>query len=196
MPIAKTTLRAQHPSIGGGSAAGLRWRVRLAATRLRDFALRLTGCLPTCGLRGFIYRFAFGLKISNGATIESGCVMWGPKRITIGRGTVINRGVVLDGRFPLVIAANVSISIQAIILTLEHDLSSPDFSSVGAPVSIGERAFIGARAVILPGVTIGEGAAVAAGAVVTRDVEPYAIVAGVPAKPIGTRPKNLTYQFL
>jgi maltose O-acetyltransferase len=48
---------------------------------------------------------------------------------------------------------------------------------------------------ILPGVTIGEGAAVAAGAVVTKDVEAYTIVAGVPAKPIGSRPRNLTYQF-
>jgi acetyltransferase-like isoleucine patch superfamily enzyme len=55
--------------------------------------------------------------------------------------------------------------------------------------------FIGARAIILPGVTIGEGAAVAAGAVVTADVEPYAIVAGVPARVIGSRPRNLTYRF-
>lgn len=167
----------------------------MAATRVRDFALRLTGYVPTCGLRGFIYRVAFGVKILKGAKIESGCLMWGPKRITIGEGAVINRGVVLDGRFPLTIGANASISIQTIILTLEHDLSSPEFASVGAPVSIGERAFIGARAIVLPGVSIGEGAAVAAGSVVTKDVEPYAIVAGVPAKPIGSRPKNLTYQF-
>ena len=66
------------------------------------------------------------------------------------------------------------------ILTLEHDLSDPEFRSVGAPVSIGDRAFIGARAIILPGVTIGEGAAVAAGAIVTKDVEPYTIVGGFP----------------
>jgi maltose O-acetyltransferase len=49
------------------------------------------------------------------------------------------------------------------------------------------------RAVVLPGVSIGEGAAVAAGAVVTDDVEPFVIVGGVPAKPMGTRPRNLTY---
>jgi len=55
-----------------------------------------------------------------------------------------------------------------------------------APVAIGAGAFIGAEAVLMPGVTVGEGAVVAAGAVVTRDVAPGTIVAGVPAKPIGS----------
>jgi acetyltransferase-like isoleucine patch superfamily enzyme len=56
-----------------------------------------------------------------------------------------------------------------------------------APVHIDDDVFIGAAAVILPGVRIGAHAVVGAGAVVVRDVAPYAIVAGVPAKPIGTR---------
>lgn len=136
------------------------------------------------------------MTIARGARIAPGCsVLGGPGRICIGAGTVINRGVVLDGRFPLTIGQNASISIQTIVLTLEHDLAAPDFRAVGAPVVIGNRVFIGARAIILPGVTLGEGAAVAAGAVVTTDVEPYAIVAGVPARVIGSRPRNLTYSF-
>jgi acetyltransferase-like isoleucine patch superfamily enzyme len=54
--------------------------------------------------------------------------------------------------------------------------------------------FIGPRAIILPGVRVGKGAAIAAGAVVTKDVEPMSIVAGVPAKAIGTRGlKELNY---
>lgn len=53
--------------------------------------------------------------------------------------------------------------------------------------------WIASRVTILPGVTIGEGAVVAAGAIVTKDVEPYSIVAGVPAKRIGERNKNLEY---
>lgn len=118
----------------------------------------------------------------------------GPRRITIGQRSVINRGVVLDGRFPLTIGDNVSISIGSVILTLEHDLHAADFRAVGAPVTIGDRVFIGTRAVVLPGVSVGEGAAVAAGSVVTKDVDPYTIVGGVPAKAIGSRPRNLTYQ--
>jgi acetyltransferase-like isoleucine patch superfamily enzyme len=55
-----------------------------------------------------------------------------------------------------------------------------------APVVIGDRVWVGTRAVILKGVTIGDGAVVAAGAVVTKDVPAGAIVAGVPAKVVGS----------
>ncbi len=54
------------------------------------------------------------------------------------------------------------------------------------PVTIGKNVWIGDHATILPGVTIGDGAVVAAGAVVTKDVPPRTVVAGVPAKIIRT----------
>lgn len=173
--------------------AGKAWR---AAARSRDWGLRLTGMFPTNFARAALYRHFFGIRLGRRARIEGGCTIWGPGRITIGENTVINRGVLLDGRFPLTIGKHVSVSIFAIILTLEPDLSvSERFQPVGAPVVVGDRAVIGTRAIILPGVTIGEGAAVAAGAVVTKDVEPFTIVAGVPAKPIGTRPRDLSYRL-
>jgi acetyltransferase-like isoleucine patch superfamily enzyme len=195
MSLAKTALSSHSKTDAIRPSAALGWKARLVATQIRDFGLRLTGYLPTYAVRRSIYSRVFSMKIAKGAKIGGGCVVWGSSRIRVGEGALINRNVVLDGRFPLEIGAYASISIETIILTLEHDLASPDFASVGAPVSIGTRVFIGARAIILPGVTIGEGAAVGAGAVVTHDVEPYAIVAGVPARPIGTRPKNLTYCF-
>ena len=58
------------------------------------------------------------------------------------------------------------------------------------PIHIGNDVWIGYRAIILPGVTIGDGAIIGAGAVVTKDVEPYTLVAGVPAKPIRKRFSN------
>ena len=82
---------------------------------------------------------------------------------------------------------------EATILTLGHDPRSPQFTDKGGRVTIGSRAWIGYRALILPGIKIGEGAVVGAGAVVTHDVEPYTIVAGNPAKPIGVRPRDLHY---
>lgn len=57
----------------------------------------------------------------------------------------------------------------------------------GRPVTIGNDVWIGHGAVVMPGVTIGDGAAVGANAVVTRDVAPYEIVAGVPARPLRMR---------
>ena len=62
-------------------------------------------------------------------------------------------------------------------------------------VEIGDRAWIGSNVVVLPGITIGEGAVCCAGCVVTKDVEPYAVVAGIPAKKVGERPQILTYEF-
>ena len=68
-------------------------------------------------------------------------------------------------------------------------------ASKGGLVVIIDRAWISCRVVILPGVTVGEGAVVAAGAVVTKNVPPYTIVAGVPAKEVGKRTKDLRYKL-
>lgn len=53
-----------------------------------------------------------------------------------------------------------------------------------APITIGNNVWIGSNAVILSGVTIGDWAVVAAGAVVSKDVEPYTVVGGIPARVI------------
>ena len=58
-----------------------------------------------------------------------------------------------------------------------------------APVRLGDKTWIGARAIILKGVTVGEGAMVAAGSVVTRDVPPWTLAAGNPARPIRELPR-------
>lgn len=62
-----------------------------------------------------------------------------------------------------------------------------DLKDYNKKITIGNDVWIGARAIILPGVTIGDGAVVAAGAIVTKDIPPYAIVGGVPAKIIKYR---------
>jgi acetyltransferase-like isoleucine patch superfamily enzyme len=57
-------------------------------------------------------------------------------------------------------------------------------------VEIGPHAVIGANAVVLPNIRVGEGATVGAGSVVTRDLEPWTIYAGVPARPMKPRPRD------
>jgi maltose O-acetyltransferase len=107
---------------------------------------------------------------------------------------VINFDCLFDGRRHAIRVGNdVSIGPEAAILTLGHDPQSPDFVDKGGEVTLGDRVWVCYRAIILPGVRIGEGAVVGAGAVVSRDVEPYSIVAGSPAKPVGSRSKNLRY---
>jgi acetyltransferase-like isoleucine patch superfamily enzyme len=81
------------------------------------------------------------------------------------------------------------------IWTLHHDYNSADFAQIGQPVIIEDYVWLCSRSIILPGVTVGKGAVVAAGAVVTRNVQPYTVVGGVPAKFIATRNENLTYNL-
>jgi len=69
------------------------------------------------------------------------------------------------------------------------------YSFVLRAAKIGSRAWVNARAIVLPGITIGEGAVVAAGAVVTKDVELWGPVAGVPARVVGERPQGLEYRL-
>jgi maltose O-acetyltransferase len=119
-----------------------------------------------------------------------------PGNVSIGERSVVNAHCILDGRgHGLIIEHDVDIGTHTHIWTLEHDPHADDHTTRSAPVTIRHHAWIAARVTILPGVNIGEGAVVAAGSVVTRDVPPLTIVAGVPAKPIGTRRNLLQYKL-
>ena len=113
-----------------------------------------------------------------------------PYRISIGAHTNINKKCVIDGRGGIQIADNVDIAQEVCIWTDYHDYNSPTYRSVCKPVKIEEYVWIASRATILPGVTIGKGSVIASGAVVTKDIPPLSIVAGVPARVIGHREEN------
>ncbi|WP_175882077.1 MULTISPECIES: acyltransferase [Burkholderia] len=140
----------------------------------------------------FLGRFC-QVKIGRDSSIAMGCFVTG-YHISIGNNTVVNRYSYLDGRVPLTIGNNVNISHYTLIQTLTHDPQNPDFVCLCKPVVIEDHVWIGARAIISPGVRIGEGAVVGAGSVVTRDVEPYTIVAGNPARFIKERTRDLRYR--
>ena len=123
-----------------------------------------------------------GLDVGR-VTINAGH-FFGGRQVRIGDGTFINYGVFVDNADQVTIGRRVSFGPQVLVLTGSHDLGDHDRRAGtprSAPVRIEDGAWIGARAVILPGVTVGAGAVVAAGAVVTEDVPPDTLVAGVPA---------------
>jgi putative colanic acid biosynthesis acetyltransferase WcaF len=76
---------------------------------------------------------------------------------------------------------------QVKLLTGYHDITTRNFAFKTKPIRIGSACWVATAATILPGVTIGDGAIVAAGAVVTKDVEPWTVVGGNPAKFIKMR---------
>ena len=108
-------------------------------------------------------------------------------RLTIGHSTNVN------GLTKILVAEEVTIGADCTlswdVQILDNDFHRLTVDGVerpmSAPVRIGDRVWIGTGAIVLKGVTIGDGAVVAAGAVVTSDVEPRAIVAGIPAKKVG-----------
>lgn len=154
--------------------------------------LKFTGHIPSHHIRNLIYRI-FGMRIGRGSHIYGCAEIRNPRGIRIGAGTSIGHYAILDGRGGLVIGNNVNLSSGVWIWTVEHDVASPDFKANSASVVIEDYVWLSCRVTVLPGVTVREGAVVAAGAVVTKDVEPYTIVGGIPAKKIGERPRGLHY---
>ncbi|WP_139691826.1 acyltransferase [Sporolactobacillus terrae] len=148
--------------------------------------------IPIQKIRILMYRLA-KMKIGNKTTLLRPIFIYAPSKIKIGNNCSINDHVVLDGRGELIIEDRVNISPYVKIYTAEHQLNSPNFKYVENATKIKKYAWISSGSIILPGVKIGEGAVVAAGAVVTKDVEPYSIVGGVPAKKIGYRNNQLDY---
>ena len=165
----------------------------------------LTGFIPSHTIRLFLYRTLFRVKIGKNSSIHWRAEFNQPAGVSIGHNTIIGNDAFLDGRMkhfisylkthgsPLSIGDNVSIAGEVRIYTMQHDIDSPDFSEIGAPVVIEDYVVIGTRVTILPGVTIGKGAVIASGAVVTKDVPSYTVVGGVPAKFIKERNKDLHY---
>lgn len=153
------------------------------------------GKFPSRSVRKVFLRSYLG-SFEKGSSIQMNCKFLNGRKVYLGNRNVINFGCLFDGRhFPIHIGDDVSIGPEATILTLSHDPQSPEFLNLGSGVVIGNNVWIAYRAVIMPGVTIGDGAVIAAGAIVTRDVAPYSIVAGAPAKKIGERNPNLNYQL-
>lgn len=163
--------------------------------RYMDFQV---GLLPSHTLRNFIYRYVFCVQMEPKVIVYFGAEIRAHYNLKIGRGSIIGDRSILDARNGIRIGNNVNFSSGVHIWTEQHDHRDPDFkcnSNKNFAVEIGNRAWIGPGATILHSVNIGEGAVVAGGAVVTKDVAPFAIVAGIPARQIGERNHNLKYEF-
>ena len=136
---------------------------------------------------------ALGMKIGRGSVVYMGCEIRCPSKITIGPRTIVGHGTILDGRGGLSIGSDVNISSKVMIWTAQHDPQSEFFETVFKSVDIEDHAWISCGTIILPGVVIGKGSVVAAGAVVTKSVNNFTIVGGIPAAKIGNRNMNINY---
>jgi maltose O-acetyltransferase len=163
------------------------------------FELKLYICnnwisvVPSHFIRNWYYAKIMKFSIGNNSTFLMRCLFDFTKGLRIGENSVVNARCRMDTRGGIRIGDNVSISSDVTILTADHDMDSPDFAGRNQAVSIEDYVWVGTGAMIMPGVSIGKGAVVAAGAIVTKDVAPYHVVAGIPAKFIKERKKELRY---
>lgn len=151
--------------------------------------------VPSHIIRNY-YLKCCGCKIGKHSRLDLTCQVNRTTHISIGSYTHINRGCILRGDAGVKIGNSVSISFRCNLMSGGHKVNSPTFEGEHEPIVIEDYVWIGVGATVLKGVTIGKGAVVAAGAVVHKDVPPYAIVAGVPAKVIGERSHDLQYRCL
>ena len=167
----------------------IKFKLHFLCIALEWIWIRIICCLPSKRIRRMLLCTYKGVSIHRSVPIYSGFEWWaGP--LIIGEGSSVGFHNHLDCRKGLTIGKSVCLASYVTIWTMQHDYNTVDFAPEGASVNIGDYAWLCSHCIILPGVSIGEGAVVASGAVVTKDVPPYSVVGGIPARVIGQREKK------
>ncbi|AXH11883.1 acyltransferase [Halarcobacter bivalviorum] len=128
-------------------------------------------------------------------SISDGVTIYFPWNISIGKNSTLNQGVIIDGFGGVKIGEGVRIASGSVINTADHNFEDPkEFiykqGYICAGVTIEDDVWIGANVCINKGVTIGKGSVVGGGSVVTKNIPPYSIAVGVPAKVVKKRNTN------
>ncbi len=142
-------------------------------------------------IRALIFKILLRKKGKKG-NIDYGVYMRYMNHIEVGDNVWINRGAQFYASHSykdvrIILGNNVAIGPGTVFFAAGHDTSKLTLPDTAGDIIVGDYVWIGGNSTILHNVKIGEGAIVAAGSVVTRDVEPYTIVGGVPAKKIKDR---------
>ncbi len=128
----------------------------------------------------------FGAVVSNGR-IEGSARVWAPWLLRTGDDVYVDVDVNLYNAYGIHIGNRVVISQGAFLCSATHDYRDPRYRLIGGRITVEDDCWIAAEAFIAPGVTIGRGSVVGARAVVIKDVPPWSVVAGNPAKVIRQR---------
>jgi maltose O-acetyltransferase len=171
-----------------------RWYYNNIYQDLRLYWLTMLGYVPSHRVRNFFYRRS-GIRMAPTSSLHWRARFFKPENLSIGEHCTLGNDGFYDARDTITIGSCVNIAAEVRIYTREHDIDDPFFAETGGPVVIEDYAYIGTRVTIMPGVCIGKGAVVASGAVVTKDVPPYMLVGGVPAKVIRERSHDLRYKL-
>jgi len=138
------------------------------------------------GWRRFVLR-CFGAKIGAGAHISPKAVIWAPWNLECEDTVLIGEGAIIYNPSLIKLCSHVVVSQEAYLCGATHDHNDRSFPLMTEPIIVQPWAWICARATVQMGLTVGTGAVLALGAVAVKDLEPWTVYGGVPAKPIGRR---------
>lgn len=134
-----------------------------------------------CGWKRFLLRL-FGAKLAPTAVVYSTTRIYMPWQLEMGEYSCLADGVDCYNVAPVRIGSHSTVSQRTFLCTASHDISRGNLPLTTAPIVIGDGVWVAADAFVGPGVTVGEGAVVGARAAVFKNVEPWTVVGGNPAK--------------
>jgi len=146
---------------------------------------------PLHAWRSWVLR-RFGARLGRHCHIYPKCRIWAPWNLHCEEGASIADEAVVYNAAEVHLGPYAIVSQQAYLCTATHDFDHPAFPMTTAPISLGRYAWVCARACVLPGVVVHEGAVLGLGAVASKDLEPWKVYAGNPARLVGARQANTT----
>ena len=141
---------------------------------------------PLFGWRRFVLR-RFGAQVGTGVNFYPSATVYFPWKLTVGDYSAIGENALIYNLGPITIGDHVTISQRAHLCAGTHDASDPAMPLLKPPITIEDQVWVCADAFIGPNVTVGEGAIVGARAVAVKDVKPWTVVVGNPARYIKDR---------
>ncbi len=138
------------------------------------------------GWRRFLLR-SFGASIGKGAHPYPRCRVWAPWNLKMGEHSCLADHVDCYSVAPITLGDHALVSQYSFLCAATHNYEDQEFPLVPMPITIGANAWVAADAFIGPGVSVGDGAVVGARSTVVKDVAPWMVVAGNPAKVIKPR---------
>lgn len=141
---------------------------------------------PAFAWRALLLRL-FGATVGRGVHVYPSTTIAMPWNLSLGDWSALGEDVLVYNLGPVRLGERVTVSLRAILCAGTHDHTKREFPLQRPPIAIEADAWIAAGAFVGPGVTVGAGAVVAAAAVVVKDVPPWTVVAGNPARTVGSR---------
>ncbi len=146
----------------------------------------LNPCFPFRRVKPYLLRL-FGARVGKGVVIHPCVNIKFPWKLSIGDHSWIGQRAWLDNLDRLTIGNNVVISQGAMIIQGSHDYKKVDYPTFTGPVVLEDGSWVGAGAIVTLGVRIGSHAVLSVGSVATKNLDPYMIYQGNPARPLRRR---------